>query len=64
MIFQPHYYYINQFDLIQEDLFYFAKNYFISFNKKPHLQKPLVLSGPPGVGKGTLLKMLLKELGD
>jgi guanylate kinase len=51
-----------------DDTFAFAKEHFaIGLPKKEHAKKkeskaprPLVIGGPPGVGKGTLISMLLK----
>ena len=41
-----------------KDIFLFARDYFGVFNPEPDYYKPLVLAGPSGVGKGTLIKLL------
>jgi len=49
-----------------DDVYAYAQEYFSYFNteKEPEQYKPLVLSGPPGVGKETLIQMLLKHFPD
>jgi guanylate kinase len=41
----------------------FAKEYYHPFNPTPLKSKPLILVGPSGVGKGTLVKAVLKKYG-
>ena len=41
-----------------DDLHLFAKDYFSSFNKNPHKYKPLIVVGPSGVGKSTLINYI------
>lgn len=41
-----------------KDIFLFAREFFSVFNPEPDYFKPLVLAGPSGVGKGTLIKLL------
>lgn len=41
----------------------FAKEYFHPFNEKPEQHKPLIVVGPSGVGKHTLVSAVLKEYG-
>jgi len=47
------------------DLYHFANNYFSSFHSS-YNQKltPIVICGPSGVGKGTLIEKLMKEFPD
>mmetsp|Transcript_37520 Transcript_37520/g.49332 ORF Transcript_37520/g.49332 Transcript_37520/m.49332 type:complete len:250 (+) Transcript_37520:45-794(+) len=47
-----------------DDVFVFAKEYFHSFNPTPLKNKPLILVGPSGVGKRTLIDLVLQEYGD
>ena len=47
-----------------DDVYLFAKEYFHPFNPTPMKYKPLVVCGPYGVGKGTLLKAVLEKFGD
>ena len=47
-----------------DDVFVFAKEYFHPFNPTPLKNKPLILVGPSGVGKRTLIDLALKEYGD
>ena len=42
----------------------YAKEYFHPFNPTPLKNKPLILVGPSGVGKRTLIDLVLKEFGD
>lgn len=42
----------------------FAKEYFHPFNPTPLKNKPLILVGPSGVGKRTLIDLVLAEYGD
>lgn len=42
----------------------YAKEYFHPFNPTPLKNKPLILVGPSGVGKRTLIDLVLKEYGD
>lgn len=44
-----------------KDVATFAKTYFKEFDLRASYFKPLVVSGPSAVGKGTLIRMLLKE---
>ncbi len=48
----------------QNDIFVYAKEYFHPFNPTPLQYKPLILVGPSGVGKKTLLEAILKKYGD
>jgi guanylate kinase len=41
----------------------FAKEYFHPFNPTPLKYKPLIVVGPSGVGKGTLVNGILKKYG-
>ena len=45
-------------------MFVYAKEYFHPFNPTPLQNKPLILVGPSGVGKRTLIDLVLKEFGD
>ncbi len=52
-----------------DDVFSFAKRYFSAFQPEAALDaeshiRPLVVAGPSGVGKGTLISMLLGEFTD
>lgn len=47
-----------------DDVFVYAKEYFHPFNPYPLQHKPLILVGPSGVGKKTLIDVVLKEYGD
>ena len=49
---------------MQDDVFVFAKEYFHPFNPTPKKNKPLILAGPSGVGKRTLIDLVLQEYGD
>ena len=42
----------------------FAKEYFHPFNPTPLKNKPLILVGPSGVGKRTLIDLVLQDYGD
>jgi len=44
-----------------EDVFKFTKNYFSILSTTPNIAKVLIVVGPSGVGKGTLIKDLMKE---
>jgi len=46
------------------DVFVYAKEYFHPFNRTPLKQKPLILVGPSGVGKKTLIDYILTQYGD
>ena len=46
---------------IQDDVFVFAKEYFSPFNPTPLKGKPIIIVGPSGVGKNTLVKAVLKK---
>lgn len=48
-----------------EDVYAFARQHFQSQGKVPRdkLLRPLVICGPSGVGKGTLMNMLFEEFG-
>ena len=45
----------------QDDVFVFAKEYFSPFNPTPLKGKPIILVGPSGVGKNTLVQAVLKK---
>jgi guanylate kinase len=45
-------------------VFVFAKEYFHPFNPTPLKYKPLILVGPSGVGKNTLINEVLKKYGN
>jgi len=45
----------------EKDIYKFAKKYFNEFDLHANYFKPIVISGPSAVGKGTLIRMLLKE---
>jgi len=47
-----------------DDVFVAGKEYFHPFNPTPLKNKPLILVGPSGVGKRTLIDLLLQEYGD
>ena len=49
---------------VQNDVFVYSKEYFHPFNPTPLKNKPLILVGPSGVGKRTLIDLVLKEYGD
>ena len=42
----------------------YAKEYFHPFNPTPQKNKPLILVGPSGVGKRTLIDLVLQQYGD
>lgn len=42
-------------------MFVFAKEYFSPFNPIPLKGKPIIIAGPSGVGKNTLVKAVLKK---
>ena len=42
----------------------YAKEYFHPFNPTPQKNKPLIVVGPSGVGKRTLIDFVLAEYGD
>ncbi len=44
-------------------MFVFAKEYYHPFNPTPLKYKPLILVGPSGVGKGTLIGKVLENYG-
>lgn len=44
-----------------DDVFAFAEQHFSSFEGRVEGHRPLVVSGPSGVGKGTLISMLLRD---
>jgi len=44
-------------------VFVFAKEYFHPFNPTPQKYKPLIIVGPSGVGKGTLVDAVLQKYG-
>lgn len=48
---------------MQNDVFVFAKEYFHPFNPKPLKYKPLIVVGPSGVGKKTLINSVLEKYG-
>ena len=45
----------------QDDVFVFAKEYFSPFNPTPLKGKPIIIVGPSGVGKNTLVEAVLKK---
>ena len=47
-----------------DDVFVYAKEYFHPFNPTPQKNKPLILVGPSGVGKRTLIDHVLLQYGD
>lgn len=47
-----------------DDVFVYAKEYFHPFNPTPQKNKPLILVGPSGVGKRTLIDAVLQQYGD
>jgi len=47
-----------------DDVFVYAKEYFHPFNRAPLKYKPLILVGPSGVGKKTLIDYILLSYGD
>jgi len=49
--------------MVQNDVFVYAKEYFHPFNPKPMKYKPLIIVGPSGVGKNTLIKPILDKYG-
>jgi guanylate kinase len=50
--------------LLQNDVFVFSKEYFHPFNPTPLKYKPLIVVGPSGVGKATLIRAILAKYGD
>lgn len=48
---------------LKNDIFVYAKEYFHPFNPAPLQSKPLVVVGPSGVGKGTLLQAVIDKYG-
>lgn len=42
-------------------MFVFAKEYFSPFNPTPLKGKPIIIVGPSGVGKNTLVKAVLEK---
>lgn len=49
---------------MQNDVYVYAKEYFHPFNPTPLQYKPLILVGPSGVGKHTLVTEALKKYGN
>ena len=49
--------------IIQDDVYVYAQEYFNPFNPTPLQGKPLVIVGPSGVGKLTLINFILAEYG-
>ena len=47
-----------------EDPFVFAEQHFTTFEGKQEGHRPIVISGPSGVGKGTLISKLVKDYPD
>lgn len=47
----------------QDDVFVFAKEYYHPFNPAPLKYKPLIVVGPSGVGKTTLVNTILSKYG-
>ena len=45
-------------------MYLFTQQFFSSFNPEPELNKTLVIAGPSGVGKGTLIRKLRDKLPD
>ena len=45
-------------------MFVYAKEYFHPFNPTPQKNKPLILVGPSGVGKRTLIDSVIQQYGD
>lgn len=41
----------------------YAKEYYHPFNPAPLQKKPLIIVGPSGVGKGTLVNQIIKDFG-
>jgi len=54
---------ITVLNFFQNDVFVFAKEYFHPFNPTPLKYKPLIVVGPSGVGKATLVNEILKIYG-
>mmetsp|Transcript_31775 Transcript_31775/g.39199 ORF Transcript_31775/g.39199 Transcript_31775/m.39199 type:complete len:225 (-) Transcript_31775:260-934(-) len=46
-----------------DDILKFAREYFTAYLPKPSKESPLIVCGPSGVGKGTLMKKLFAEFG-
>jgi len=57
----PTYYSTNQYYTQQDDIYLFARYFFQPFKKHPELYKPLVIAGPPSVGRETLIAKLITE---
>jgi guanylate kinase len=47
-----------------DNVYVFSKEYFHPFNTAPEQKKPLVVVGPSGVGKKTLIKQVIDKYGD
>ena len=47
-----------------DNVFVYAKEYFHPFNPSPQKSKPLIVVGPSGVGKRTLISNILNTYGD
>lgn len=47
-----------------DDVFAFAESHFTSFEGKEEGHRPIVICGPSGVGKGTLISRLVKDYPD
>lgn len=49
---------------MQDNIYVYAKEYFHPFNPSPKKSKPLIVVGPSGVGKRTLIEGILSSYGD
>jgi len=47
-----------------DNVFVYAKEYFHPFNPTPMQSKPLIVVGPSGVGKKTLIQAVIDKYGD